>query len=105
MPRSSARLKKGRLASASNGAQLRRSLAPNELPPRQIRLTLRPERPRLAYCIVPHSPMNGCGGEDTGISACRSSARWGAVNTCDQQATAAEGYYRLWSIKPGTERQ
>src|SRR5215471_3097247 len=49
MPTSSARLKYCGASSSSNLPQPRRPLAPHELPPRQMRLTIRPERPRVPY--------------------------------------------------------
>src|SRR5262245_11007504 len=49
MPTSSARLKYCGASVSSNLPQPRRPLAPHELPPRQMRLTIRPERPSGPY--------------------------------------------------------
>src|ERR1043166_9987639 len=51
MPTSSARLKYCGASASSILPQPRRPLAPHELPPRQMRLTIRPERPSGPYFI------------------------------------------------------
>jgi hypothetical protein len=59
-PRSNARLKNG-LHSRSSRTQRRLDRMPKEKQPRLRRLTLRPTRPRLTYCMV-HNEKTGAPG-------------------------------------------